>query len=71
MASGKLVAATAGGPQPMTDRIQFTCKDCGKEVDREPNSMDIDGIAPVRCAECTMKRMARGLGSDHELKEVE
>lgn len=55
----------------MTDRIQFTCKDCGKEVDREPNSMDIDGIAPVRCAECTMKRMARGLGSDHELKEVE
>ncbi|MFB6198951.1 MAG: hypothetical protein ABEI52_11910 [Halobacteriaceae archaeon] len=55
----------------MPDRIQFTCKDCGKEVDREPHSMDIDGLTPVRCAECAMKQMARSVDRQHELREVE
>jgi len=49
----------------MADRIQFTCKDCGKEVDREPHSMDIDGLTPVRCAECTMEQMARSVERVH------
>lgn len=39
-------------------RIQFTCKDCGKEVDREPHHMDVDGLTPVRCSTCTLERMA-------------
>lgn len=41
-----------------SDRIQFTCKDCGKEVDREPHHMDVDGMTPVRCSNCTLERMA-------------
>lgn len=39
------------------DRIQFTCNDCGEEVDREPNKMDIPGMTPQRCVSCTMDRM--------------
>lgn len=43
-----------------TTRIQFTCKDCGKDVDREPHQMDVPGLTPVRCATCTLDRMAEG-----------
>jgi len=42
----------------MSERIQFTCKDCGEEVDREPYSIDVDGLTPVRCTTCTLDRMA-------------
>lgn len=40
-----------------TERIQFTCIDCGGEVDREPNKMDVPGLTPRRCAMCTFRRM--------------
>jgi hypothetical protein len=38
--------------------IEFDCKDCDKHVSRPPSQMDIDGLTPVRCASCTLERMA-------------
>jgi DNA-directed RNA polymerase subunit RPC12/RpoP len=40
------------------NRIQFTCIDCGKDVDREPHKMDVEGLTPKRCAQCVFDRMA-------------
>jgi endogenous inhibitor of DNA gyrase (YacG/DUF329 family) len=42
----------------MSRRIKFTCKDCGEDVDREPNTMDRPGYTPARCVSCTLDRMA-------------
>jgi endogenous inhibitor of DNA gyrase (YacG/DUF329 family) len=39
------------------NRIQFECIDCGKDVDREPHQMDVDGLTPKRCAQCVFERM--------------
>jgi len=39
------------------ERVQFTCMDCGTEVDREPNDMDIPGLTPRRCPECVAQKM--------------
>lgn len=44
------------------ERIQFTCGNCEKEVDREPGSMDIPGATPVLCVECVLAKMSRGGG---------
>lgn len=41
-----------------TDRVEFTCTDCGEHVNRERHQMDVRGIAPKRCASCTLGRMA-------------
>jgi len=41
-----------------TDRVEFTCMDCDEHVNRDRHSMDIEGIAPSRCASCTLDRMA-------------
>lgn len=38
-------------------RIQFTCMDCGEEVDREPHQLDVPGLTPSRCTSCTFDRM--------------
>lgn len=45
-------------PSQRTERIQFTCKDCGKEVDRPRRDIDVPGLPPVRCGSCTLERMA-------------
>jgi len=38
--------------------VEFDCNDCGKHVVRLRNdSIDIDGIAPVRCGSCTLEKM--------------
>jgi hypothetical protein len=42
-----------------SERIQFVCKECGEEVDREPHQMDVDGLTPCRCASCVMEMMGR------------
>jgi DNA-directed RNA polymerase subunit RPC12/RpoP len=38
-------------------RVQFTCMDCGKEVDREPTDIDVPGLTPQRCFQCTLEAM--------------
>lgn len=38
--------------------VQFTCKDCEKEIERAPHHMDIQGFTPVRCATCVFERMS-------------
>lgn len=40
------------------DRVEFNCRDCDEHVNRERHQMDIKGIAPRRCATCTLNRMA-------------
>lgn len=40
------------------DRVQFVCKDCDELVNRERHQMDVEGIAPSRCATCALNRMA-------------
>jgi len=40
------------------DRVEFECSDCGEHVNRERHQMDIEGIAPRRCATCALNRMA-------------
>jgi len=39
------------------EKIEFTCSDCGEEVEREPNQLDIPGVTPKRCVSCTMDQM--------------
>lgn len=41
-----------------TDRVEFTCIDCDEHVNRERHQMDVEGLAPQRCANCTLGRMA-------------
>lgn len=41
------------------DRIPFTCIDCGKDIDREPNQRDLPGFLPKRCFQCMTVRMSK------------
>lgn len=52
------IKQTVAANGDMTERIQFTCIRCGKEVDREPHMADIEGITPVRCDECVLEMIA-------------
>lgn len=45
------------GKESDRERLQYTCIDCGKDVDRYPHHMDIEGITPSRCTQCTFDRM--------------
>jgi len=40
-----------------SDRVAYVCSDCGDEVGRDTHQMDITGVAPSRCAQCTFERM--------------
>jgi peptide subunit release factor 1 (eRF1) len=41
-----------------SDRVKYTCDDCGKHVNRETHQMEIVGVPPSRCVSCTFDRMA-------------
>ena len=41
-----------------SDRVAFECIDCHETIDRTTHQMDITGIAPRRCATCTLEAMA-------------
>jgi DNA-directed RNA polymerase subunit RPC12/RpoP len=41
-----------------SDRVEYECIDCNEHVNRETHQLDVDGVAPARCAECTFERMA-------------
>jgi len=38
--------------------VEFTCIDCETHIRRKRNQMDIDGLSPKRCVQCTFDRMA-------------
>lgn len=40
------------------DRVEFVCSDCDEHINRDRHQMDVVGIAPERCATCTLDRMA-------------
>lgn len=42
-----------------TERVEFTCQDCGLDVSRDPGMMDVDGLEPARCVSCTLEAMKR------------
>jgi hypothetical protein len=42
------------------DRVAFECIDCHEEQNRDAHQMDINGMAPQRCAQCTFARMEAG-----------
>ena len=42
------------------DRVAFECLDCGETIDREAHHMDVSGLTPQRCAQCTLDAMAEG-----------
>jgi len=40
------------------DRVEFECTDCEDHINRETHHMDVQGLAPQRCADCTLETMA-------------
>lgn len=39
--------------------VEFTCIDCGEHIKRERHQMDIAGLTPQRCTQCTFDQMGR------------
>jgi hypothetical protein len=41
-----------------SDRVAFECIDCESYRNRETHQLDVEGVTPQRCTECTLARMA-------------
>lgn len=39
--------------------VEFTCIDCDEHIKRGRHQMDIAGLTPQRCTQCTFDKMAR------------